>query len=76
MLRVLIDLPSDLVLCAADTRGGCLSVKRNIAGQPEVMFSYTDRVAEITARDFANIIVNFAETAVLIRKKLCEAGPR
>ena len=61
---------------AADTRGGCLSVKRNNSGQPEVMFSYTDRVAEITARDFVNIIINFTETAVLIKKKLCEAGQR
>lgn len=36
------------------------------------MFSYTDRVAEITAREFVNIIVNFTETAVLIRNKLCD----
>jgi hypothetical protein len=63
-----------LVCPSGDTRGGCLSVKRNNDGQAEVMFSYTDRVTEINARDFVHIIMNFAETAVVVRKKLHKAG--
>jgi hypothetical protein len=34
------------------------------------MFSYTDRVAEVSARDFTNILLNFVETAVNLREKL------
>lgn len=34
------------------------------------MFSYTDRVPEVSARDFSNILLNFVETAVTLRNKL------
>jgi hypothetical protein len=34
------------------------------------MFNYTDRVAEVSARDFTNILLNFVETAVNLREKL------
>jgi len=55
------------------TRGGCLSIKRDGAqGQEreEVVFSYNDRVDEITGNDFRNIIANFVETAVALRTQL------
>jgi hypothetical protein len=55
-----------------DTRGGCLSVKKHEddGRRAEVIFSYTDRVAELCAQDFLNIILNFVETAVSLRRKL------
>lgn len=34
------------------------------------MFSYTDRVPEVSAHDFSNILLNFVETAVRMREKL------
>lgn len=59
-----------------DTRGGCLSIRRHsigvndIGNKGEVMFSYTDRVADLSARDFSNILLNFVETSVVLRDKL------
>ena len=34
------------------------------------MFSYTDRVPDVSARDFSNILLNFVETSVSLREKL------
>ena len=65
--------------CSGDTRGGCVSVKKGAqtgAVTPsEVMFSYTDRVAEVSAKDFLNIVLNFLETAVSVRQKLVSLRP-
>ena len=68
----------ELNFLQGDTRGGCISIRRNIIGtnsrrddsKGEVMFSYTDRVTEISARDFSNILLNFVETSVTLRDKL------
>lgn len=53
-----------------DTRGGCLSIRKNNSSDQEIMFSYTDRVPEISARDFSNILLNFVETSMVLREKL------
>lgn len=54
---------------AGDTRGGCLSVRRH-SGRQEIMFSYTDRIPEVSSRDFSNILLNFVETSMALRDKL------
>jgi U-box domain/Tir chaperone protein (CesT) family len=59
----------ELNFLQGETRGGCLSVRTTEAGK-EIMFSYTDRVAEVSARDFTNIFLNFVETTVRLRDKL------
>jgi U-box domain len=56
-----------------DTRGGCLSIRSKESGCDEIMFSYTDRVPEVSARDFSNILLNFVETSVVLREKLLKA---
>jgi Tir chaperone protein (CesT) family len=61
----------ELNFLQGDTRGGCLSV-RSHSGHKEIMFSYTDRVPEVSARDFSNILLNFVETAVTLREKLLQ----
>jgi hypothetical protein len=70
------------ICVTGDTRGGALSVKKHEhceeddddglgrRARAEVIFSYTDRVAELCAQDFFNIILNFVETAVSLRRKL------
>jgi len=66
----------ELNFLQGETRGGCLAIRRSaMPSNPknaggEVMFSYTDRVAEISAHDFANILLNFVETSVALRDKL------
>jgi hypothetical protein len=64
-----------------ETRGGCLSIKRREEGAEgssnggssnggsgcEVVFSYNDRVDEVTARDVRNILLNFVETALAFK---------
>ncbi len=50
-----------------ETRGGCLSLDPM---NDEVMFSYSDRVAEITSTDFRNILENFIDTALTLSKAL------
>lgn len=59
----------ELNFLQGETRGGCLSVRSTDLGR-EIMFSYTDRVAEVSARDFTNIFLNFVETSVRLREKL------
>lgn len=59
----------ELNFLQGETRGGCLSVRSTNFGR-EIMFSYTDRVAEVSARDFTNIFLNFVETSVRLREKL------
>ena len=46
-----------------------MSVRKH-SGRKEIMFSYTDRVPEVSARDFSNILLNFVETSVTLRDKL------
>jgi len=53
-----------------DTRGGCLSVRKHEDGRSELVFSYTDRVREITASDFTNILRSFIETSQSLRSEL------
>jgi U-box domain/Tir chaperone protein (CesT) family len=64
----------ELNFLQGDTRGGCLSV-RSHSSHKEIMFSYTDRVPEVSARDFSNILLNFVETAVSLREKLLQGMP-
>jgi len=44
-----------------ETRGGCLSCEKS---NGDLFFSYSDRVAEINATDFRNILENFIDTAI------------
>ena len=63
----------ELNFLQGETRGGCISIRKNSTGRnskDEIMFSYTDRVSEISGRDFSNILLNFVETAVVLRDKL------
>jgi len=67
-----------------ETRGGCLSIKKHrrpgnavdgsqgegSADEEEVVYSYNDRVDEITFLDFRNILLNFVQTAFALRPKL------
>jgi hypothetical protein len=53
-----------------ETRGGCLSTTRNLDGRSEVLFSYSDRIPEVTADDFRTTLFNFVETAASLRQKL------
>jgi len=48
-----------------ETRGGCISIDPM---NDEVMFSYSDRVAEVAASDFRNILENFIDTALTLVK--------
>ncbi len=50
-----------------ETRGGCLSLD---PVNDEVMFSYTDRIAEVNSTDFRNILENFIETSLNMYKEL------
>lgn len=53
-----------------DTRGGCLSIRTHENGESELLFSYTDRVREVGAKDFNNILLNFVDTALSLRNRL------
>jgi len=46
-----------------ETRGGCISLDPM---NDEVMFSYSDRVSEVAATDFRNILENFIDTALTL----------
>jgi hypothetical protein len=52
-----------------ETHGGCLSVRPRNVGK-EIVFTYTDRVSEVSPKDFSNIIFNFAETSFDLKCKL------
>jgi hypothetical protein len=64
-----------------ETRGGCLSLRKSKDGSMgEIIFSYSDRISEVSSRDFSNILLNFAETSASLRDKLlvppsCGSGP-
>ena len=49
--------------------GGCLSIKKHDSGKYDIFFSYSDRIDEISAADFCNIVPNFIETAARLRFK-------
>jgi hypothetical protein len=51
-------------------RNGLLSSKLHDDGSEEVIFSYFDAVHELSAQSFLNIIINFVETAAILRSKL------
>lgn len=38
--------------------------------EDEIMFSYTDRILEVTPRDFSNILFNYIETCIHLRNEL------
>ena len=42
-------------------------MKKYESGQYDVFFSYTDRINEISAADFCNIVPNFIETAARLK---------
>ena len=50
-----------------ETRGGCISID---PVNDEIMFSYTDRIAEVNATDFRNILENFIESSLNMYKEL------
>ena len=52
-----------------ETRGGCLSIDPT-ATKPVPVFSYTDRVDEIDATDFRNILENFIDNAMKLHNVL------
>eukprot|EP00521_Asterionellopsis_glacialis_P014571 CAMPEP_0195293276 /NCGR_PEP_ID=MMETSP0707-20130614/12087_1 /TAXON_ID=33640 /ORGANISM="Asterionellopsis glacialis, Strain CCMP134" /LENGTH=289 /DNA_ID=CAMNT_0040353953 /DNA_START=202 /DNA_END=1071 /DNA_ORIENTATION=+ len=52
-----------------ETRGGCLSVQKTSFGS-EILFSYMDRVFELSAQDFQNILENFIDTTTKLRKQI------
>lgn len=53
-----------------ETKGGCLSTKRHDDGHLEVLFSYSDRVPQVSATDFRTILYNFVITATSLRWRL------
>jgi hypothetical protein len=55
---------------AGYTRNGLLSSKKHEDGSEEVIFSYVDVVNELSAQSFLYIIINFVETAAILRSKL------
>jgi hypothetical protein len=59
-----------------ETRGGCLSVRTHDDGDSELLFSYTDRVRDIGAEDFTNILLNFVSTMLTLRSKLLSSLER
>jgi hypothetical protein len=68
-----MDINTNLLLVCyflGETRGGCLSTTRNLDGRSEVLFSYSDRIPEVTADDFRTTLFNFVETAASLRNKL------
>jgi hypothetical protein len=78
MRETVFERALELNFLQADTRGGCVSLRTSQSeNEPwEMMFSYTDRVSEVTADDFSNILLNFVETAVLVRDRLMATVPR
>jgi len=49
--------------------GGTLSIKKHPSGQYDIFFTYSDRIAEISAADFCNIMPNFIETAAKLKER-------
>lgn len=60
----------ELNFLQVDTRGGCLSIRNHDPGNAEIVFSYTDRICEVTSQDFANIFRSFIETSLRLRYAL------
>jgi hypothetical protein len=60
----------ELNFLQVDTRGGCLSIRNHANDHAELVFSYTDRVGEITAKDFSNIFRSFIKTTLNLRDRL------
>ena len=57
-----------MFVATGHTRGGCLSLRNHDgADREEVIFSYMDRVPELDAKVFRNVLLNFIETATLLR---------
>ena len=55
----------------AETRGGCLSVIHGNGDlKPLLVFTYKDRIPEITFYYFQNILENFVATALKIQEKM------
>ena len=46
-----------------------MSIKKHDSGKYDIFFSYSDRIDEISAADFCNIVPNFIETAARLRSK-------
>jgi hypothetical protein len=44
-----------------------LSIKKHESGQYDIFFTYSDRIDEISAADFCNIVPNFIETAARLK---------
>lgn len=44
-------------------------MKKHANGKYDIFFSYSDRVEEISAADFCNIVPNFIETSARLRYK-------
>lgn len=50
-----------------ETRGGCLSLDPRVN---EILFSYSDRVNEITQQDFRTVLENFIDAALYLNRIL------
>jgi len=64
-----------------ETRGGCFSIRKHPKKEgdheltrSEVVFSYNDRVDEVTSFDFQNILLNFVQTAFHLRGKVLQSA--
>jgi hypothetical protein len=54
-----------------ETKGGSLSLRKDeLYGTSEVVFSYHDRVSEVSSTDFVSVLMNFVDTCFEIRRKL------
>ncbi|CAB9507325.1 U-box domain-containing protein 12 [Seminavis robusta] len=70
------DMMLELNRIHSETRGGTLSLKKHGNGQYDIYFSYSDRIGEISAADFCNIVPNFIETALRLKGRLLGEKPQ
>ena len=51
-------------------------MKKHESGQCDIYFSYSDRIDEISAADFCNVVPNFIETSARLKTKLLGSDHR
>ena len=49
-------------------------MKKHESGQYDIFFSYSDRIDEMSAADFCNVVPNFIETSARLKTKLLGSG--
>lgn len=72
MLTYLFTMAAIFVLSG----GGTLSMKKSTSGQYDIYFSYSDRIDEMSAADFCNVVPNFIETSARLKSHLLGCVPR